>query len=281
MNGIAAVNRASEEGKVGVSAQAPVSRGTEPFVVVEDVGVRYAGVNGRSAVEGVDFEVREGEFVAIIGPSGCGKSTLLKAIAGLIPTTRGSVRFRSGADSRVGFVFQADALLPWKTALANVEVALRLAGGGRSDARTQALSLLESVGLDGQAGKFPGQLSGGMRKRVALARALAYDPAVFLMDEPFSALDAQTRITVGNFFMRVLEEKQQTVLFVTHDIEEAVACADRVLVLSRGPGRVSEVIDVPIPRPRDYYNTRFVDGFAELQHKVWEALDSSHAGGEQ
>jgi NitT/TauT family transport system ATP-binding protein len=281
MRGIATINRASEEGKMRMPAKAPVSHGSEPFVVVENVSVRYAGVDGRPAVDGIDFEVRQGEFVAVIGPSGCGKSTLLKAIAGLIPTTSGSVRFRSGADSRVGFVFQADALLPWKTALANVEVALRLSGAGRGEARRQALSLLGKVGLEDQASKFPGQLSGGMRKRVALARALAYEPAVFLMDEPFSALDAQTRITVGNFFMHVLEEQQQTVLFVTHDIEEAVACADRVLVLSRGPGRVAEVIDVPLERPRDYYNTRFVDGFNDLQHKVWQALDSSHSGGEQ
>jgi NitT/TauT family transport system ATP-binding protein len=227
------------------------------------------------AVNDVTFSVAPGEFVAIVGPSGCGKSTLLKAVAGLVPLTSGSVAFSGGPETRVGFVFQTDALLPWNTASGNIELALRLAGASAKTAREHARALLAHVGLEHAAELFPGQLSGGMRKRVAIARALAYDPAIFLMDESFSALDAQTRIHVGNFFLSLLVESQQTVVFVTHDIEEAVALADRVLVMSRGPGRIECEIAVPLPRPRDYHSTRFLAGFGDLQRRVWNALPAS------
>lgn len=257
-------------------------------ITATDVAVRYRarpgqGRLGPAAVEGVSFTVRAGEFVALVGPSGCGKSTLLKAVAGLVPLSRGKVTVGSSAETRVGFVFQTDALLPWRTASGNIEVALRLAGaraGARAAAaRERARELLERVGLAESSNKFPGQLSGGMRKRVALARALAYDPAVFLMDESFSALDAQTRIQVGNFFLGILAQSRQTVLFVTHDIEEAVTLADRVLVMSRGPGSIVNTIDIPLPRPRDYYASRFAPGFNELQQAVWDALGYSHGAG--
>jgi NitT/TauT family transport system ATP-binding protein len=226
-------------------------------------------------VSEISFSVAPGEFVAIVGPSGCGKSTLLKAIAGLLPLTSGSVAFGSGPQTRVGFVFQTDALLPWRTASGNIELALRLSGASTTTARKRAWSLLARVGLEHAAELFPGQLSGGMRKRVTIARALAYNPAIFLMDESFSALDAQTRIHVGNFFLSLLAESQQTVVFVTHDIEEAVALADRVLVMSRGPGRIECEIAIPLPHPRDYHASRFVAGFDDLQRRVWKALPSS------
>jgi sulfonate transport system ATP-binding protein len=247
-------------------------------VAVADATVTY-GEAGPAAVEGVSFTVTAGEFVAIVGPSGCGKSTLLKAIAGLVPLSGGAVTMGGGAATRVGFVFQTDALLPWRTASGNIEVALRLAGERPAAARVRARELLARVGLAESSEKYPGQLSGGMRKRVALARALAYDPAIFLMDESFSALDAQTRIQVGNFFLGILAEAGQTVLFVTHDIEEAVTLADRVLVMSRGPGRIVATIEVPLPRPRDYYASRFAPGFRELQQAVWDALGYSHGAG--
>jgi NitT/TauT family transport system ATP-binding protein len=227
------------------------------------------------AVSDVSFSVAPGEFVAIVGPSGCGKSTLLKAIAGLVPLATGTVAFGSGPETRVGFVFQTDALLPWSTASGNIELALRLAGTSVKTARERARALLIHVGLEHAAELFPGQLSGGMRKRVAIARALAYDPAIFLMDEPFGALDAQTRIHVGNFFLSLLVESQQTVVFVTHDIEEAVALADRVLVMSRGPGQICCEIAVPLPRPRHYHGSRFVAGFDDLQRRVWNALPAA------
>lgn len=251
---------------------------------VKGVSVRYPRKGGGpalspAAVEEIDFEVRAGEFVAIIGPSGCGKSTLLKAVAGLVPLSAGSIEYRDGEACRLGFVFQTDALLPWKTASANIEVALQLSGQyDKALAKRRAHELLEEVGLGASAESYPSQLSGGMRKRVAIARALAYDPAAFLMDEPFSALDAQTRIQVGNFFLRVLEQAGQAVLFVTHDIDEAVALADRVLVMSRGPGRITASISIDLPKPRDYYETRFNPGFHELQMALWNELNLSHGG---
>lgn len=249
-------------------------------VAVSDVAVKYGARGGEAphaAVEGVSFTAAPGEFVAIVGPSGCGKSTLLKAIAGLVPLSAGTVSLGGAAEPRVGFVFQTDALLPWRTASGNIEVALRLAGERGSAAKMRARELLARVGLADSGEKYPGQLSGGMRKRVALARALAYDPSLFLMDESLSALDAQTRIHVGNFLLGILAEFGQTVLFVTHDIEEAVTLADRVLVMSRGPGRIVAAIEIPLPRPRDYYASRFAPGFQELQQRVWDALGYGHA----
>jgi NitT/TauT family transport system ATP-binding protein len=256
-------------------------------LVVENVSVRYDGQDGGSvlAVDDVSFRAAEGEFVAIVGPSGCGKSTLLKAVAGLLPTAHGSVAFGGGSDTRLGFVFQSDGLLPWRTAAENVEIAMRMSGrqgkqARRSnvDLRDHVLELLEEFGLRDAADRYPAQLSGGMRKRVALARAVAYQPSALLMDEPFSALDAQTRIHVGNFFLRMLEDLGQTVLFVTHDIDESVAMADRVIVLSHGPGRVVEDIRVDIPRPRDYHDTRFHPAFRDLQQRVWNSLGYSQTG---
>ncbi len=249
-------------------------------LTVTGVSVRYQQRGARQqsgvpAVSDVSFAVAPGEFVAIVGPSGCGKSTLLKAIAGLVPLTSGNVAFGSGPETRVGFVFQTDTLLPWRTASGNIELALRLAGASAAAARERARTLLAHVGLAHAAELFPAQLSGGMRKRVAIARGLAYDPAIFLMDESFSALDAQTRIHVGNFFLSLLAESQQTVVFVTHDIEEAVALADRVLVMSHGPGRIECEIAVPLPRPRDYHASRFASGFDDLQRRVWAALPAS------
>lgn len=267
------------------------STSSKAFLRASGVSVEYpagTGERGFLAVDGVDLKAEAGEFVAIVGPSGCGKSTLLKAVAGLLPISSGSVSFSGDARPRLGFVFQSDGLLPWKTAAENVEIAVKLArrqGGtapGESSPRAQATDLLARFGLGQSVTKYPAQLSGGMRKRVALARAVAYEPAAFLMDEPFSALDAQTRIYVGNFFLRMLEDLGQTVLFVTHDIEEAVAMADRVIVLSPGPGHVTKTVDVTIPRPRDYHETRFQPGFKDLQQDIWDSLghgqDDAEAG---
>jgi NitT/TauT family transport system ATP-binding protein len=257
-------------------------------VSLTDLCVRYAGtgrgrraVPGALAVDGLSLEVAPGEFVAIVGPSGCGKSTILKVVAGLLSPSRGEVKVRSGeeSDPRVGFVFQSDALLPWRTAAQNIELAVRLSDGDSRHAGQTAGRLMDELGLADAGGKFPGQLSGGMRKRVALARTIAYRPSVFLMDEPFGALDAQTRIRVGNFCLRVFDRLRQTVLFVTHDIEEAVALADRVVVLSPRPARIVSVFDVPLPRPRDYRGTRFAEGFNDLHRKVWEALESGTSNG--
>ena len=257
-------------------------------VSLSDLCVRYAGtgrgrraVPGALAVDGFSLDVAPGEFVAIVGPSGCGKSTILKVVAGLLAPSRGVVKVASADEPnpRVGFMFQADALLPWRTATQNVELAVRLSGDDSKHAGETARRLIDELGLSDAADKFPSQLSGGMRKRVALARTIAYRPSVFLMDEPFGALDAQTRIRVGDFCLRIFDQLRQTVLFVTHDIEEAVALADRVVVLSARPARIVSIFDVPLPRPRDYHNTRFVEGFNDLQRKVWDALESGSTHG--
>jgi NitT/TauT family transport system ATP-binding protein len=250
---------------------------------VENVGVKFGSRRSDEThvLDRVNFTVRPSEFVAIVGPSGCGKSTLLKVVAGLLPSSTGSVTFGDGktsAEQRIGFLFQADALLPWKTAAENVSISYRLAAKHRGDARARSIELMRNLGLENVADKYPHQLSGGMRKRVAMARTLAYDPTVFLMDEPFSALDAQTRVTVGNFFLKILETSAQTVLFVTHDIEEAVTLADRVLVLSRGPGSsILTELAVDLPRPRDYYESRFLEGSADLQRTIWRSLGKTEA----
>jgi len=252
-------------------------------VTISDLCVRYAGtgrgkrsVQGALAVDGLSLDIAPGEFVAIVGPSGCGKSTILKVVADLLAPSRGTVSVTAADDPRprVGFMFQSDALLPWRTATQNVELAVRLAGDDSRAAGATARQLIDDLGLSDAADKYPSQLSGGMRKRVALARTIAYRPSVFLMDEPFGALDAQTRIRVGDFCLRIFDRLKQTVLFVTHDIDEAVALADRVVVLSARPAQLVEVFDVPFARPRNYHDTRYVDGFNDLQRKVWEALEA-------
>jgi len=273
-----AVGQGLGAGGAGPAASAH-TRGAS--IDVTGVTVQYAGAAGAVqrragtlAVDDISFQVRPEEIVVIVGPSGCGKTTLLKVVGGLLRASRGSVRITQpgAAAPRVGFVFQSDALLPWRTAGQNVELAVRLARESPRVAAARAAQLMQDLGLGDSRDKYPSQLSGGMRKRVALARALAYEPAVFLMDEPFSALDANTRIHVGNFFLRIVERFGQSVVFVTHDIDEAVALGDRILVLSRGPGRLIGTFDVALPRPRDYYKSRFEDGFRELQKRVFDLI---------
>jgi NitT/TauT family transport system ATP-binding protein len=251
-----------------------------PAIDVSGLSLRYAPTGHRRqsnlALASVSFQVRPSEFVAIIGPSGCGKSTMLRIISGLLSATEGEVRVDNLPVTRVpeaiGFLFQSDALLPWRTALENVAVGAALAGRGRREAEETARGLLHELGLGKALEKYPAELSGGMRKRVALARTMAYEPRVFLLDEPFSALDAQTRIHVGNHFLRILERLGQTVLVVTHDIDEAIAMADRVLVMTAAPGRIAKEFAIDLPRPRDYYDSRFEPGFRDLQERIWEIL---------
>jgi NitT/TauT family transport system ATP-binding protein len=264
---------ASAEGLRGGNGRPPVPAGGSAHIEVSHLSVEYAAsrlARATLAVSDVSFCVGRGERWVIIGPSGCGKSTLLKAMGGLLEPSAGSVRIGEGGDARIGFVFQADALLPWRTALANVELAARFAGCGSP--RERSVELMEQLGLGNAEGKYPSQLSGGMRKRVALARALAYDPSVFFMDEPFGALDAQTRISVGNFLLGLLEKFGQTIVFVTHDLDEAIALADRILVMTASPGAVADFVEVPLGKPRDYYESRFEDGFTDLQKRVWELI---------
>lgn len=246
------------------------------LVSVENLSLTYRGRSGHdtAVLEELSFTANAGEFVSIIGPSGCGKSTLLKVVAGLIPPTQGCVSLRSGDTEpcRVGFCFQGDALLPWATAKGNIELAMKLSGETDSGISGRADALLAQVGLTEASSRYPTQLSGGMRKRVAIARALAYRPAVFLMDEPLGSLDAQTRIQVGNFFLELLAQSPATVLFVTHDIDEAVALADRVIVLSPSPAHIVASLEVPFERPRDYFRTRSEAGFRDVATEVWRQL---------
>jgi NitT/TauT family transport system ATP-binding protein len=247
-------------------------------IVLSNVTLEYQSAGGGSvrALERVSMMVRDGEFVSLVGPSGCGKSTILKLISGLLVPTAGNVLLDgqpvNGVPPSVGFMFQNDALLPWSTAIENVAVALELRGVPRPEREGRARELLAMVGLEGFERAYPSTLSGGMRKRVALARVLAYDPATYLMDEPFGALDAQTKVQMGAELLRICDGLDRTIVFVTHDIEEAIALSDRVLVMTRRPGRIKSEYKIDLPRPRDFYEVRFSREFRELHQAIWRDL---------
>ncbi|MFI6348212.1 ABC transporter ATP-binding protein [Streptomyces sp. NPDC050560] len=228
------------------------------------------------ALRDLDLDVAEGEFLALVGPSGCGKSTLLKIIAGLVTATGGTVRLDGRpapeAPERVGLLFQNDALLPWRTVADNIRFPLAIAGVPAAEQRERVRDLISAVGLDDFGHYYPRRLSGGMRKRVALARILAADPDVFLMDEPFGPLDAQTRARISADFLALWEKVGKTVVFVTHDVDEAITLADRVAVMTAGPGRVKEEYRVDIPRPRSFDDVRFSAPFRELRQRISRSL---------
>lgn len=226
------------------------------LIEIEGLRKRFGAPGGQAhlALDRLDLTVDEGEFVSILGPSGCGKSTLLYMVGGFIAPSEGEIRVagalvdKPGPDR--GPVFQEFALFPWKTVLQNVMYGLRVQGASRVQARERATALLDMVNLGSYAGFFPKQLSGGMRQRVAIARTLAYNPRILLMDEPFGALDAHTRTNLQNELLGIWERDRKTVLFVTHAVDEAVFLSDRIVVMSASPGRIDEVIDVDLPRPR-------------------------------
>jgi NitT/TauT family transport system ATP-binding protein len=243
----------------------------------DGVQVAYRTKTGRRvAVDGARLTVGSGEFVALVGPSGCGKSTLLKTAAGLVSPTAGQVLLGgtpvAASTARIGMVFQNDALLPWRTVRDNVRLPLQVTGGRRADHDARIAELLELVGLSEFADYLPRQLSGGMRKRVALARTLASDPTVFLMDEPFGPLDALTRREIGADFLRLWERLRTTVVFVTHDVDEALLLADRVAVMGPAPGRVIEEFTVGLERPRDIRELRFTPEYHRLYDTISDAL---------
>lgn len=244
---------------------------------VQHLSVDYE-TEGRTteALKDISFQAYEGEFISIVGPSGCGKSTLLKAICGLLPASEGKILIDgkevSGVPDSVGFVFQNDALLPRKSVVDNIRLPLELKGMDKAAQAEEVRRLIRMVNLTGFE-KYPvNQLSGGMRKRVALARTFAYDPDIYLMDEPFGPLDAQTRMNIGEEFLRIWENLGKSVLFVTHDIEEAITLSDRILLLSAHPGRLRDEIVVDLDRPRPYYSARFEPRFTRLQKTIWENL---------
>ena len=228
------------------------------------------------AVTDITIEVPEGRFVAIVGPSGCGKSTLLNAAAGLLIPSRGHVEIfgkpLEGLNSHATYLFQQDALLPWRSVLDNVLLGPLFQGMKRREAEALAQQWLLRVGLAGFADRFPHQLSGGMRKRVAIAQTWIVDPQILLMDEPFSALDVQVRQMMETELLTLWQGSNKTVLFVTHDLEEAIALADEVVVLSAGPGRLKGVYEVPLSRPRDVAEIRLDPTFDRLYRAIWDDL---------
>jgi NitT/TauT family transport system ATP-binding protein len=260
----------------------PGAPDAEAAVAVRGVTVRFEGRGGPvRALEDVDLDVPRGAFVSIVGRSGCGKSTLLRVLAGLIEPTAGGVALGGRphrdylARRRVGFVFQEPGLLPWKSVAENVALPLRVAGGSGAPGGIAArvAELLAAVRLEGFGEAWPAQLSGGMRQRVALARALAPEPEILLMDEPFGALDEFTRREMHEELIRIWEARPLTVVFVTHSLAEALALSDRVVVMSSGPGRVREVMDVARPRPRDRAGLRAPEALAQLA-RLEELLDA-------
>ena len=230
-----------------------------------------------TAVANATLSVAAGEFVSVVGPTGCGKSTLLNMAAGLLAPSSGTVKVfgqaLSGVSPRVGYMFQADALMPWRSALQNVCVGLEYRGMEPLAAQTLAQTWLERVGLGHFGDRYPHQLSGGMRKRAALAQVLVLDPDIILMDEPFSALDIQTRQLMENEVLALWQAKKKAVLFITHDLDEAIAMSDRVVVLSAGPGThpLGE-FTIDLPRPRDVAEVRTHPRFVELHRQIWDVL---------
>jgi NitT/TauT family transport system ATP-binding protein len=228
------------------------------------------------ALEAVDLAIERGEFVTIVGPSGCGKSSLLTLISGLAPPSGGRIRLDGreiiGTDPQVGFITQQDNLFPWRTLIDNVALALEIQGVGPAERRREALQWIKRVGLDGFEGAYPHQLSGGMRQRANIIRTLIYAPSVILMDEPFGPLDAQTRQSLQALLLSIWETQRSTVLFVTHDLTEAIALADRVVLMSARPGRIVRVDRVDLPRPRDIFHLHDLPEFRRLYDALWNEL---------
>jgi NitT/TauT family transport system ATP-binding protein len=254
---------------------------TPPAIELRGVTKRFATQGGApyTALRDLDLTVAPGEFCAVVGPTGCGKSTTLTLVSGLERPSAGSVKVDgqdvSGITPGVGFMFQTDAILPWKTVLDNVSAGPRFRGTPKRSATDHARDWIRRVGLAGFEDRYPHQLSGGMRKRVALAQNLINEPRIILMDEPFSALDVQTRAIMSNELLSLWDLTRPAVVFVTHDLEEAIALGDKVVVLTAGPaGTVKAVFQIDLPRPRLVQEIRFEAHFVDLYHQIWEALRS-------
>src|SRR6201996_7661997 len=251
-----------------------------PMAVALDaatVAFRLANDRVYTAVEQASLSVADGEFVAIVGPTGCGKSTLLNVAAGLLRPAAGTVRIFDAPlvclNPQAGYLFQAEALFPWKTVINNVAIGLEITGTARAEALARSQKFLEMVGLGAFSGRYPHMLSGGQRKRVGLAQVLIRDPKILLMDEPFGPLDAQTRQIMGHLLLELWTADRKAVLFVTHDLEEAIALADRVVIMSAGPGsRIIGDWPVPLPRPRDIFEVRLSSEFHALHREIWSVL---------
>src|SRR5919109_540803 len=228
------------------------------------------------ALDRVDFSVSDGEFVTIVGPSGCGKSTLLNLIVGLLRSSSGRILFRGdaidGICTKIGYVTQKDNLLPWRTLIENVEIALEIRGIEKSARRYQAQEFIGRVGLSGFEDHYPHELSGGMRQRANIIRTLIYDPELILMDEPFGPLDAQTRVVLQDQLLSLWSKTKKTIIFITHDLVEAIALADRVVLMTSRPGKIKSIARVGIPRPRDVYQIHEHQEFRSAYEQLWREL---------
>jgi len=253
---------------------------SDAALLLENITCTFAARDGQgsyTAVQNASLAVAPGEFVSVVGPTGCGKSTLLNVAAGLLQPSSGNVRVfgrpLSGINGRAGYMFQGEALMPWRNALSNVMAGLEFAGVSQAEARERGLDWLRRVGLGGFEDRYPHQMSGGMRKRTMLAQTLIRDPDIILMDEPFSALDIQTRQLMENEVLEIWMSQRKAVLFITHDLDEAIAMSDRVVVLSAGPGTypIGE-FTIDIPRPRDVAEVRNQPRFVELHKAIWDVL---------
>ena len=257
------------------------------YISAENVNLTFTPKNRQAvtALSGFNIDIEQGQFVSIVGPSGCGKSTFLNVLLGLIPPNTGVMSVNgntvTGPGTDRAMVFQEFGLLPWRTVANNVELGLELQGVAKGPRRETTQNFIEMVGLTGFENHYPHELSGGMKQRVGLARALASDPDVLLMDEPFAALDAQTRDIMQAELLRIWQEAKKTVLFVTHQIEEAVYLSDQVIVMTKRPGRLKKLFEVDLPRPRDY-EMRVSPRFNELKLDIWNELkDELSAGGDE
>lgn len=254
-------------------------------ISIKGVEKRYVS-RGREtlALQKVDLDITEGEFVAFVGPSGCGKSTLMNMIAGVIDPSSGVIRHDgkpvSGINRNVGYMTQVDSVLPWRTVYENVALPLRFRRVASADIERRVAEMLARVNLRGFESAFPNELSGGMRKRVALAQVLVYNPSTLLMDEPFGALDAQLKLLMQAELLKLWQESRKTVVFVTHDLAEAVTLAQRVIVFSGRPGSIKAIETIPLDYPRDPFKVRFAPAFEASYSRLWDALAPEIAKGE-
>lgn len=267
------------------SAFVPVGQerpqGAKPVIEYVGAGKSFGALQ---AVKDINLTVHEGEFITLVGPSGCGKSTLLNMVAGIFQPTAGHVTYRgtkvTGFNRRVGFMTQADHLLHWRTVAGNIAVPLEIAGLSKTAIRNRIDDLLELVGLRGFGASYPSELSGGMRKRCALARLLAYDPETLLFDEPLAALDAQLRLKMQIEIRRIATQLNKTILFVTHDLDEAVALADRCAIFTSRPGTIREILEIPLPRDRNLFQLRHDRQYVALTARLWDEMAPSIAAEE-
>ena len=245
-------------------------------IKIDKVYKEYSGRNGKMiALNGVDLDIKENEFICVVGPSGCGKSTLLNIIAGLLEPTSGAVYLDGkrveGTGVERGVVFQQYALFPWRTVIKNVMFGLEMKKTPKAEAEAIARKYIEAVGLKGFENAFPKELSGGMKQRVAIARAYAANPEVILLDEPFGALDAQTRVQLQTELLNTWEQERKTCFFITHDVDEAIILAQRVIIMSARPGRIKRIVDIDLPYPRTQA-TKAEENFLKLKAEIWNEV---------